>query len=499
MTEVVTPGGTVRGRVIETPDGAVHAFLGVPSLRVAERFRPGVTVEPWAGVRPAVSRGPIAPQPFADAPVSERDSLHLNIWTPDPAARDLPVVVWVHGGLHIVGSNSEPLSDGARLAAAGRMVVVSVGHRLGALGFLTLEHLLGVEYADSANLALLDVIAALRWVRSGIAAFGGDASRVTLAGQSAGAVLVSTLLAAPAASGLFQRAVLQSGNPERIGSRAFGEGVTAELLALLGLADDPSRLLTLPWEDVVAAQQRLIERRSAGHPNPTPAFRPSLDGRVLPAAPVDAVAAGASSTVDLIVGTNVNEGSGFVDPGGPDPSPELLERELTLLLPHWPASRGHRTEAFAAALQADLGREVSGAELLEACLAETIYRQPSQRLLDARAGATGSTRAYLFTWEQPASAGARRAGHSLELPFLFRTLDDSDLARTEVGDAAPTSLRDTLTRHWSAFAATGAPGPDWPEYGAARTTLLLAESPRVTHAPRDAVRRLGASSRPPTP
>ncbi|ROQ64641.1 para-nitrobenzyl esterase [Rathayibacter sp. PhB152] len=496
MTEVVTPGGTVRGRVVETPDGAVHAFLGVPYLRVAERFRPGVAVEPWAGVRPAVSRGPLAPQPFADAPVSERDSLHLNIWTPDPAARGLPVFVWVHGGLHIVGSNAEPLSDGARLAAAGRMVVVSVAHRLGALGFLTLEHLLGAEYADSANLALLDVIGALRWVRSGIAAFGGDASRVTLAGQSAGAVLVSALLAAPAAAGLFQRAVLQSGNPERIGSRAFGEGVTAELLALLGLADDPSRLLTLPWEDVVAAQQRLIERRSAGHPNPTPAFRPSLDGRVLPAAPVDAVAAGASSTVDLIVGTNVNEGSGFVDPGGPDPSPDLLERELALLLPHWPASRGSRTEAFAAALRADLGREVSGAELLETCLAETIYRQPSQRLLDARAGATGSTRAYLFTWEQPASTGARRAGHSLELPFLFRHLDDSDLARTEVGDAAPTSLRDTLTRHWSAFAATGTPGPDWPSYAPSRATLLLAESPRVTHAPRDAVRRLAASSRP---
>ncbi|NQX05973.1 carboxylesterase/lipase family protein [Rathayibacter sp. VKM Ac-2856] len=496
MTEVVTPGGVVRGRVVATPDGAAHAFFGVPYQRVAERFRPGVAVEPWAGVRAATSPGPVAPQPFADANVSEQDSLHLSIWTPEPAARDLPVLVWVHGGLHIVGSNAEPLSDGARLAAAGRMVVVSVNHRLGALGMLTLEHLLGADYADSANLALLDVIAALRWVRSGVAAFGGDPSRVVLAGQSAGAVLVSALLAAPAAAGLLSRAVLQSGNPERIGTREYGEGVTAELLSLLGAEEEPSRLLTLPWEDVVAAQQRLIERRSAGHPNPTPVFRPSLDGRVLPAAPVDAVAAGASSSVDLIIGTNVNEGSGFVDPGGPDPAPELLERELALLLPHWPAVRGSRTEAFAAALRADLGREVSGAEQLEACLAETIYRQPSRRLLDARAGATGSTRAYLFTWEQPAAAGPRRAGHSLELPFLFRTLD-SAAAPAEVGDNAPASLRDELTRRWSAFAATGDPGPDWPEYAPSGATLLLAESSRVADAPRDAVRRLVASAEPP--
>ncbi|QHC69222.1 carboxylesterase family protein [Rathayibacter sp. VKM Ac-2801] len=477
MTGTVVSSGRLRGRRLETPDGVARAFLGVPYAGDAARFRPAPPVEAWSGSREAVRSGPSAPQTSGG---SESGCLTVNVWTPDAAAGS-PVLVWIHGGLHVAGSNAEPFCDGARLAARTGTVVVAVNHRLGALGFLTLDHLLGQEYRDSANLGLHDVIAALEWVRDEIAAFGGDPARVTLAGQSAGATSAAMLLAAPRAEGLFSRAVLQSANPERIGSRRYGEDVTAELLGLLGAA--PERLLDLPWPHLIEAQDRLLAQRSAAGPNTVAVLRPSLDGRLLTRDPVSAVAEGASSGVDLIVTTNVNEGSGAVDLRAPDAA-ELraqLDRHLGALLP------GGSAGSYRWALAADLERTPTDAEALEACLADEIYRQPSQRLLDARAAATGSTRAALFAWRADDTRGAT---HSLELPFLFRSLDT---ARDEVGPGAPQRLSDEVSARWAAFAASGDPG--WPDYGTERTTLVLDDPVRVVDAPREHLRRLVASHR----
>lgn len=485
VCEVAVGGGRLRGRRVSTPDGDAVAFLGVPYAGEAPRFQPAPPVERWGGVRDAGEFGPSAPQ---TAGGSEQGCLTVNVWAPH-GAEGRPVLVWVHGGMHVAGSNAEPFCDGARFAARTGTVVVAVNYRLGALGFLTLDHVLGDEVRDSANLGLHDVIGALAWVRDEIATFGGDPERVTLAGQSAGATAAAMLLAAPAAEGLFGRAVLQSASPERIGSREYGEAVTTELLELLGAA--PEQLLDLPWQRLVEAQHRLLARRSAAGPNTEAVFRPSLDGRLLIRDPVSAIAAGASGTVDLIVTTNVNETSGAVDLTAPD-SPALramLERHLDVLLPEW---AGSRESAYREALAAELGREATDAQALEACVTDEIYRQPSQRLLDARASAPGSTRAALFTWRLDDSHGAT---HSLELPFLFRHLDDSAAARATLGPAAPWSLSDEIGARWAAFAATGDPGGDWPEYGRARETLMLGTSVHCALAPREHLRRLVTRAR----
>ena len=163
-SQVHTPDGTLRGRVVTTPDGIAAAFLGIPYRVASERFRAGRAVEPWRGTRYAIEAGPVSPQQADHSRalfINERDCLNVNVWTPDPSAHNLPVFVWIHGGLHISGSNTEPLRDGARLAACGRIVVVSINYRLGALGYLTLDHLLGSDYSQSGNLALVDIISAL--------------------------------------------------------------------------------------------------------------------------------------------------------------------------------------------------------------------------------------------------------------------------------------------------------------------------------------------------
>ncbi|AND17659.1 carboxylesterase/lipase family protein [Rathayibacter tritici] len=476
MVEAVVSAGRLRGRRIETPDGVARAFLGVPYAGDAPRFRPAPPVQPWSGRREARDPGPAAPQ---TAGGSEHGCLTVNVWTPENAV-DRPVLVWIHGGLHVAGSNAEPFCDGARLAARTGTVVVALNHRLGALGFLTLDHLLGDEFRGCANLGLHDTLAALAWIRADIAAFGGDADRVTLAGQSAGATSAAMLLAAPRSAGLFTRAVLQSASPERIGSREYGEDVTADLLGLLGAA--PEQLLDLPWPRLIEAQDRLLAQRSAAGPNTVAVFRASLDGHLLTQDPVSAIASGASSGVDLIVTTNVNENSGAVELPAPD-SPELraqLDRHLADVLP------GGDATAYREALAADLGRAPSDAEALEACVTDEIYRQPSQRLLDARAAATGSTHAALFAWRVNDSRGAT---HSLELPFLFRSFD---AARAMIGPA-PHRLSEEISTRWAEFAATGDPG--WPEYGRERTTLVLDDPLRIVDAPREHLRRLVAGHR----
>src|SRR5215207_604265 len=212
QTTVRTPAGTVRGRV---RDG-VHAFLGIPYAAPPfgpRRFAAPQPAEPWDGVRDALDYGPTVPKPAYTPPydvllrepvIPGADCLNLNVWTPDPGHAGLPVFVWIHGGAFVNGSGAVPVYDGATFARDG-VVCVTINYRLGVDGFL--------QFADDgpANRGLLDQVAALRWVQENIAAFGGDPARVTVGGESAGAMSVGCLLAMPSAQGLFGQAVLQSG------------------------------------------------------------------------------------------------------------------------------------------------------------------------------------------------------------------------------------------------------------------------------------------------
>lgn len=481
-----TPQGTVLGRFVSTPDGSAVAFLGVPYAR-AERFKAPQPARPWSGERFCGTAGPAAPQDPARAGFTDESMcLNANVWVPaDAGASPLPVLVWIHGGGHLYGSNANALCDGARLAAAEGIIVVAINYRLGALGYLSLARVLGSEYADSSNLALLDAIAALRWVGGSIAEFGGDPARITIMGQSAGAVMVASLLAIPSASGLFTRAIVESGSGERARDAEHGERLTADLLAELGAT--PADLLTMPADEVVAGQEALVRKRSAGRPNLDLAFAPLIDGQTLTARPVDVIREGASADVELVIGTNQNEASGFVDLRA-EPALDVLDVHLAQLM-H--GSSAATVATYRAALDADTKRSNTLAETLEACMADLIYRQPSQRLLDARRDASAWTRSYLFTWERPDADWVRRAGHSLELPFIFRHVDDSADAEAEVGVEPPLQLRDQMSATWGALVRSD-DLPHWPTYGDHRRTAIFSEYSRIECDPRGSIRRLVA-------
>ncbi|WP_326498057.1 carboxylesterase/lipase family protein [Arthrobacter sp. FX8] len=344
MTPLSTPDGSVLGNSFETDGTTVHRFLGIPYAEPpsgSNRFRPPVPVSPWSGVLDCTAPGPAAPQnPESHAPPgttprtwSEEACLNLNIWTPATEGPARPVMVWIHGGAYLMGANSDAMYDGARLAAAAGVVLVSINYRLGALGFLHLADLLGPGYADSSNLALLDQLEALRWIRRNIGAFGGDPHNVTIFGESAGAAAIGTLLGMPASEGLFRRAIMQSGTAERCRRPEDSARISATFLELCGLdASSANQLLTLPVERLLEAQAALEQRAAAeSFAVPLP-FQPTVGTPSLPLPPLESIGNGVNFGVDLLIGTNLNEGSFAVemrpdtgsDPGYPDRAAAVL-------------------------------------------------------------------------------------------------------------------------------------------------------------------------------
>jgi para-nitrobenzyl esterase len=509
MTDAKPRSGAVRGTTVSAEGTPVHRFLGIPYAGPpsgANRFRPPVPVAPWHGVRDCTAPGPAAPQnPESPAPPgqeprtwSEHDCLNLNIWTPGTGGTARPVMVWVHGGAYLSGSSSDAMYDGGGLAAATGTVVVTVNYRLGALGFLHLADVLGAGYEDSSNLGLLDLLEALRWVQGNIAAFGGDPGNVTLFGESAGAAAVGTLLGMPSSSGLFRRAIMQSGTAERYRSPQEAARVCTEFLELCGLdRDRAGEILALPIERILEAQEQLVQRTAAAtFAVPLP-FQPAAGTPSLPRPPLDAVRGGLNTGVDLLLGTNLNEGSFAVEMRPPAPGePGYRDRAAAVLASTGGLQPG-QTAGYAAALGQVLSAEPSGRQLLEAAIADSVYRQPSNRLLEARSGSGGRNFSYLFTWRSPAMGGKLGACHALDIPFVFRHVDSPPAAFLTRGKA-PASLSEAMSGAWASFAETGIPrlpGVEWPEYGPLRTTAILDQELRVEEDPRRDLRELFAAVR----
>lgn len=509
MKPATSRSGTAGGTTLALDGRAVHCFLGIPYAETPERFRPPVPAAPWAGVLDCTRPGPAAPQnPESPVPPgsrprswSEDGCLNLNIWTPGTGGPGRPVLVWIHGGAYLSGANSDAMYDGGALAAATGTVVVAVNYRLGALGFLNLAEQLGPGYEDSSNLALLDQLEALRWVRDNIAGFGGDPESVTLFGESAGAAAIGTLLAMPASEGLFRRAILQSGTAERFRTPEDSARIAREFLALCGMeARSAQDVLTLPVATLLEAQEELV-RRTARDTFAVPLpFQPTAGLPSLPRAPLEAVRQGLNGSVDLLLGTNLNEGSLSVEMRPADPAdPGYPERAAGVL-----AAAGiapGRAAGYAEALSRVLSAEPGGKVLLEAAIADSVYRQPSNNLLAARQesvrqGSTGRNFAYLFTWRSPAMGGKLGACHALDIPFVFRHLDSPEAAFLTRGQA-PQSLSDAISGAWAAFARTGSPGLpglEWPDYGPERNTMVLDAQPRVKPDPRREIRKFFAAN-----
>lgn len=492
---------TTSGRVRGVERDGIVAFRGVPYTAppVGERrFRPPVEVDPWDGVRDATAFGPVSWQNLGGLQAMlgggelacDEDCLTLNVQTPacDDGAR--PVLVWIHGGGFTSGTGSTPWYDGTRFAANHDVVVVSCNYRLGALGFLWLGEL-GEEFRASGTNGILDQVAALRWVRDNIAAFGGDPGNVTVFGESAGAMSVTTLLAVPSAHGLFHRAAPQSGAGHNTFAPHLAAEVTGAVLAELGVSS-PEAVLDATPEALVAVEAAVTRAafrepgRLAGRSGIALAmpFQPVVDGHWLPTDPLTAVAAGAASGVSLLTGTNADEWNLFrvMSPGGLD-HPKLLERLDRI------AGQGHAFhDAYAAAHPG-----ASPDDLWSAVLTDAGFRVPAVRLVEAHAAATApgvGTFQYLFTWPTPAFGGLMGSCHALEIPFVFDNLGKAGAEMFLGGPAGPelSGLAGAMNEAWATFARTGTPAsadlPVWPAFDpTTRPVLRLDLDPEVLADP----------------
>ncbi|MGZ3298794.1 MAG: carboxylesterase/lipase family protein, partial [Asticcacaulis sp.] len=322
-----TTAGKVRGG---TARGAL-SFKGIPyagSVSGANRFKAPPPVAPWSGVRDALKLGPPTLQAphqtyGEDEPAYAEDCLFLNVWTPAVDAGRRPVMVYMHGGGYVTGSAGSTAQDGGRLAAVHDVVVVAPNHRLGLMGFLWLGDVLGEDYATSGNQGMMDMIAALSWVRDNIAHFGGDPGNVTIFGESGGGAKVGTLMGMPAAQGLFHKAGIQSGAQLRRMPREAAAETTKRVMRALDISD-ARRLIDLPAQTLLSLQlghalnaptpgYAAVKplRESFGEDTVAGNFAPVIDGVYLPADPFDPLVTPLCAHIPLMIASNKEESAFF--------------------------------------------------------------------------------------------------------------------------------------------------------------------------------------------
>jgi para-nitrobenzyl esterase len=450
-----TRAGAVRGSV----EQGLAVFRGIPFAKPPfgpRRFLAPEPVERWEGVRPAVVFGPPPPQtirlPALPAPApddSSPDCLTVNVWSPELSGR-LPVMVWIYGGAYLVGRADQPVYDGSNLARQG-VVLVTYNHRVGPDGFASL-----VGAPD--NRGLLDQVAGLAWVQENIAAFGGDPANVTVFGESAGAGSIAALLAMPSARGLFRRAILQS-VPGTYFSPALGHDVSEHIGRELGIAplaaDFSTRTpaeLSAATASLQAKMTGLVERWGKVARTVTP-LSPIVDGEVLPASPWSALASGASSDVDVVVGWMHDEYRIFhyLDGTLAHAGNQEADFMLNLLGP----------EANPAAAYRFAYPEKSPGELIEVVFSDWLFRMGTLRLAQLHRAAGGHSFVYEVCLPSPAENGAYGACHGFDVPLTFGNFDDERSALTLGTGGATAEMRavsQQIRTAWTAFAATGEPG-----------------------------------------
>ncbi|TYB46783.1 carboxylesterase/lipase family protein [Actinomadura chibensis] len=482
---VRTAHGSVRGT---TRDG-VTAFLGIPYAAPpfgANRFRPPRPPEPWDGVRDAVAYGPTAPKPayarpydrlLDDPSIPGDDCLNLNVWTPDPGAAGLPVMVWIHGGAFRNGSGAVPVYAGRNFARDG-VVCVTINYRLGVEGF---AHLPGAP----SNRGLLDQIAALEWVRDNIAAFGGDPGRVTVFGESAGGMSVTTLLSLDL--GLFGRAIAQSGAGGIAQDPDDALLVTREMAARLGVAPTAEGFAALDPAAIIPVQAA-VAAEVAAMPDPgrwgattaagAMSLTPVLDGELLARRPEDAIAAGAGRGADLLTGYTAEEFRLFLMPSG---IAAVLTEDLVGLV-----TAGMGVPPGIPAAYRDRHPGQTPGELLATIITDALFRVPAHRAAAGHAASGGRTWMYEFAWPSPSHDLG--ACHALELGFVFDNLsgDPDGLS----GPNPPQALADRMHRAWVAFAADGDPG--WARFDPSSRLVNVFDDPsdEVVADPRGDDRKL---------
>ncbi len=498
---------TSNGKITGFRRNGIQTFKGIPygaSTAGANRFMPPQKRTPWSGVRSALFWGPVSPQAYTstfdarrvgwnhddeafmfeweDGQPSE-DCLRVNVWTPAADNGKRPVMVWIHGGGFSSGSDKElRMYDGENLSRHGNVVVVSLNHRLGILGYLNLSEY-GEKWASASNVGMLDIVAALQWIKENISNFGGDPSRVLIFGQSGGGGKVSTLMGMPSAEGLFHRAVVESGSMVGPGNDRSPE-VAAAVIAELALSKETiEKIQELPNETIVEAGVRGLRKLQTGPPAVPGTgggglgWAPVVDGKILPRSPWYPDGPSYSAKVPLLVGTVLNEFTNSVqmaDATLDSMNMDEVKRRLT-------AQYKDRTDHIVEVFQKE-HPNATPFELLSRINSGGGPRQNAVTQAERKA-TQGGAPAYLywFQWQTPVLDGRPRAYHCSELPFVFYNTDRC--AAMTGGGPGPRELAGKIADAWINFAKNGDPNhsglPHWPKFTAADCPTMIFDNETV--------------------
>jgi len=483
---------TKAGKIQGIKDEGIEIFKGIPyAERVVGdlRFRPPVPKKHFPGVFLATEFGPVCPQEISPKmlnlpnPQSEPDCLNLNIWTPSADLDKRPVMVWIHGGGFRTGSGR--IYDGTVLAKRGNVVVVTINYRLNALGF---SYMPGI----TSNLGILDQITALRWVRDNIENFGGDVDNITIFGESAGGMSVSTLMAIPEAKGLFHRVIAQSGACHPASYRASeGKELSKRVFSEVGVQNgDIDALRKISAYELVNAEAKIwletIEKKPW-----TFAIPPYIDGEYIPEHPLDLIRKGAAAEVDLLVGTNLNESTSRK----PDDSnfKEVSENGMRNWIKFVVESLGQNKEKAENLINSyretrKYDGSLSAQKVFDAFLTDLDFHISAIRTAETQSTQNPNTYMYLFTWPSSFMDGIFGSFHTLEIPFVFGMLDDPYWSMFSDMSEEAKKFSEKIMDTWIAFARTGNTShsgiPDWPQYNTEkRSTMLLGKEIKIFDDP----------------
>jgi len=481
-----TATGNVRGDVVDN----VRIFKGIPyggNTTGRNRFMPPTKPAAWTGVRDSFSYGPTAPQVsgaagVAGIPSQSEDCLVLNVFTPTlTGGAKRPVMVWLHGGGFSTGSGSGAIIGGANLARTGDVVVVSINHRLNVFGSTYLGELAGSDFASSGSVGMLDIVAALQWVRDNIGHFGGDPNLVTIFGQSGGGRKVATLMAMPSAKGLFHRAVIESGAVLRLTTQEDAIRYTSLLLSELELKPNQAlELQNVPMDRLLAADAAVQKKLKMAEPGMT-ANSPMVDGKIIPSHPWDPAGPALSANIPLLMGWARTEETLY-----DRPTPEKLNLDEAGLRERTAKRLEVDPDPIIAAFR-KTHPDVSPWDLYILIATDHPRGAYTRELARRKAAENGApVFVYRFDWETPEGGGHMRSPHTIEIPFVFNNVKIAGPLISKMPEAY--ALAEKVSTSWVSFARTGDPNtpklPKWPAYTAARRdTMLFNNEIRVEQDP----------------